>query len=647
MSTVNSSKTKTAVIFLPEAGIYPYLRSLSVVGDALKKDQYKVYIIDCNGVSFRCPMMPNYQMPFVVSAEQKQEKCLECKKRLENAMKVYGFGRVNLREYVDEHLLQTINDLLKISADKWRDIEYRDLKVGQIAIRDLTLEAKVLSVNNLTPEQEHMYGNYIKNTALMIEITDRIIKDKKPSVILTYNSYAQCQAVECACQINGVNFKCITNANHLGANFSLFVFTDHLFVNEFWDHQLAWKTGQQIPISANAVKDCFDDAFFRMYGSGPRKSHIFSSAKVQGPEILYNQLSLNKSKKILGVFTSSYDELLGLKNIFNVWGQSLNEKEVFKNQIEWLLFLREFSKSRNDLQIAVRVHPREGLNVLSEHLQMLRKVLPENTENFKIIWPSDPVSSYDLMEIIDCCLISISTIGMECQRLGIPTLSCTRNVNYPDEGVIETACNIEEYKRKLENIIDSKCTPKEMINCIRYYNWRTFVNSLDMGESIPKDFEDSSVYPEVPENKQKMVVDILEDKIDLIKYNIERLLQANYSKDEELEAVKLGIRRVIDKLFASSLPKGKEVFYKRWFYSINRYYDKISVGNFQDYALEYSEDVSQINNFIKKSKKNNIAYLVKDGVYAIFVRNGVSARIPSKMAINLARIHKEMENEIL
>jgi hypothetical protein len=635
-------KSRNALIFLPETGIYPYLRSLSILGDALKKSGYAVYIVDCGGVALRCTMMPNYQMPFVVSAEQKLEKCQECKRHLENAVKVYGFSRINLGEHADEHLLQTIDDLLKISTDKWENLEYRGLKIGHIAIYDLMLETKVLSVKNLTTEQEHLYGSYIKNTALMTEIADRIIKDRKTDLVLTYNPYAQCQAVRYACQINNVNFKCITNTHHLGANFSLFQFSSQLFIKELLEHCLNWKSGQEIPISSDAVKNCFDDVLYRMYGSGAQRSHIFSSTKAQDPGNLYGQLNLEKEKKIIGVFTGSYDERLGMKNMLNAWGQLLNEKEVFENQMEWLLFLKEFSEPRSDLQLVVRVHPREGRGVSSEHLQTLKKNFSENTDNFKVIWPDNPISSYDLMEIIDSCLISNSTVGLECQRLGIPTLSYTRNISYPDEGVIETAANMEEYKEKLEKIVNYKCSFREIISCARFYNWRTFINSLNMGESIPEDFADPSVYPAVPEDKRKMVVDILENKIDLIKYNTERLAQAAYSQDDELEAVKLGIRRVINQLFASSLLEVKEIFYKRWFGNAEKRRCKMSNETFQDYILKYSEDISQMSDFIKKSKKDNTAYLIKDGIYAIFVKNGVSARRCSKMAINLARIHEEI-----
>jgi hypothetical protein len=635
--------SNNALIFLPEAGIYPYLRSLSILGDALKKSGYAVSVIDCDGVALRCPMMPNCQMPFIISAEQKLEKCRECKRHLKNAVKIYDFSRVNLREYIDERLLAPIENLLKVSTNEWEHIEYRGLKVGRIAIYDLMLEAKVLSTKNLTVEQEHLYGNYIKNTALMIEITDRIIKDKKIDLILTYNPYAQCQAVKYACQINDINFKCITNAHHLGANFSLFQFSSQLFMRETLDHNLNWKAGQKIPVSGDAVANCFDDVLFRMYGSGPHRSHVFSTVKTQNPENLYNQLNLEKSKKIIAVFTGSYDERLGIKNILSACGQSLNEKEVFKNQIEWLLFLREFSKSRNDLQMVVRIHPREGRDVSSEHLQILKENFSENIDSFKIVWPDNPISSYDLMEIIDGCLISNSTVGLECQRLGIPTLSYTRNISYPDEGVIETAGNMEEYKKKLENMINYRCTFKEMVNCVRFSNWRTFIISLDMGESIPNNFADSSIYPTVPEDKQKIVVDILEDKVNLIKYNIQKLHQSNHSEDDEVVAVKLGIRRIIDQLFASSLPEVKEIFYKKWFTNIKKHCCKMFNENSQDYILKYSEDVSQIKNFVKKSKKNNIAYLIKDGIYAVFVKSGVSVRRCSKMAINLARIHEEIE----
>ncbi|MDR0678475.1 MAG: hypothetical protein LBF44_02985 [Holosporaceae bacterium] len=633
--------SKVALIFLPETGVYPYLRSLSILGDALKKRGYTVNITDCDGVALRCPMMPNCQMPFVISAEQKQEKCRECKRHLGNAVKAYGFSHVNLREYVDKQLLQTIDDLLEVSTEKWENIEYRGLKVGQIAIYDLRLETKILSTENLTAEQKRLYGNYIQNTALMTEIVDRIIRDKRVDLILTYNPYAQCQAVKYACQMNDINFKCITNSHHLGANFSLLQFTSQLFTRESLDHYLNWKCGQKIPISTDAVKNCFDDVLYRMYGSGSQRSHIFSSIKMQNPENLYSQLNLERKRKIIGVFTSSYDEHLGIKNLLNAWGQSLNEKEVFKNQTKWLIFLREFSKSRNDLQMIVRIHPREGRNVSSEHLQMLKENFSESTDNFKVIWPDNPISSYDLMEIIDGCLISSSTVGLECQRLGIPTLSYSRNISYPDEGVIKTAANMEEYKKKLENIINYKYTFGEIINCVRFYNWRTFVNSLDMGKSIPNDFVDSSIYPAVPKDKLEIVVDILESKIDLIKYNIEKLTLANHSEDDELKAVKLGIRRIIDRLFTSSLPKVKEIFYKRWFSSIKKRCCKISNEIFQDYTLKYSEDVSQINDFMKESKKNNMAYLIKDGIYAVFVKNGVSIRRCSKMVINLARIHEE------
>ncbi|MDR1982621.1 MAG: hypothetical protein LBQ08_02370 [Holosporaceae bacterium] len=631
---------KKAIIFLPETGIYPYLRTLSVLGDALKKDGYEVFLTNCDGISFRCPMMPNRQMPLVVFEEQKREKCYECQKYLNNAREAYDFNVLNLKDYADEQLFKTLDNF--ITAEKWETLEYKGLKVGQIAIHDLMLEAKVLTTKNLSREQKHLYGNYIKNTAMIVELMDRIIKKIKPNLILAYNPYAQCQAVLYACQINGINFKGITNAHHLGANFSLFQFTNHTFMREYLYHCTSWNNEKNPPISCKMVQICFDDAVFRMYGSG---SHIFSSAKVSDMENIYSELNLDKTKKIIGVFTSSNDERQGISFFLKAWNQPFDIDEVFDSQIEWFKFLKEFAeKNKNDLQIVVRVHPREGRNGGSENLEFLKKkLLGQDNESFKIIWPDNPISSYDLMEIIDCCLISSSTVGLECQRLGIPTLSHTRKFSYPDEGLIEIAHNRESYEKKLNKIINYNCSIKEIINSCRFYNWRILINSLDMGETIPRDFTDDSIYPPAPLDRQKLVVDILENKIDLIKYNIEHLRQANYSEKEELESVKLGIRRVIDRLFLPSPQTRKKVFYERWLNNLKKRLRPPPDGIFKDYDLKYSEDVSRLDDFLKESRKNNTVYLVKDGIYSILVKNGVVQKRCSKMVANLARIHEEAD----
>ena len=58
----------SVVLFIPETGIYPYLRSLSVLGDALAKKGKKVFITRCSGQLPRCSVMDMYQLPVNISS---------------------------------------------------------------------------------------------------------------------------------------------------------------------------------------------------------------------------------------------------------------------------------------------------------------------------------------------------------------------------------------------------------------------------------------------------------------------------------------------------------------------------------------------------------------------------------------------------
>lgn len=634
---------RTAIIFLPEAGIFQYLRSLCLVGDALKKEGYAVKLINCNGSVVRCPMLPCLGIKQWSSPEEKSRICEQCQKNVRDAAKFYGFDVINLHDYVNKSFLVDVDS---IAIQDLKHLRHHGLKVGQIAIYDLMIECKTLSTDNLSSVQEKIYREHVQNMVLLIDATDKIIKDYKPSVMLTFNPYAQCQAVLHACTMNNIKFCGITNAHHLGANWSLLQFTNHIFMSEYIEHCLNYNEGKDVSIAKNVVDACFDDALFRMYGSG---SHIFSSSKHQNPKVLFDELKLDKNKRTIGVFTSSLDERIGIETFLNAWGKDWTVREIFKDQLEWLKFLQDFAKSRDDIQIIVRIHPREGKNGSSEHLLLLKKEFFEkDTPNFKVIWPDDKVSSYDVFEIIDCCLISISTIGIECQRLGIPTLSYTTGFSYPNFGVIETATSVEEYSQKLEFIINHQSTSQEIISSCRFYNWRIFVNSLNLEKSIPRECFDSLTFTNTEEDKCHLITEIIEGKINLTEYNISELKKAAYSKIEEIEAVKLGIRKVIDKLFFSDYVTRKDWkwrFKRLWIRIFEEKKSKVTPkGLFKDYELHYVENGKDLENFISISSRNkNQRFIVKERDSAVLIMNGQMYRRFSKIVLNLARIHEELK----
>jgi hypothetical protein len=69
-------------------------------------------------------------------------------------------------------------------------------------------------------------------------------------------------------------------------------------------------------------------------------------------------------------------------------------------------------------------HPASGLREISETKQFLRK-----NPDFVVVWPSSPVSTYDLLSYSELVVVQNSTLGLEASIKGIPVV-CTDSSGY-------------------------------------------------------------------------------------------------------------------------------------------------------------------------------------------------------------------------
>jgi hypothetical protein len=134
----------SVVIFIPEAGIYPYLRSLDVLGSAVMKNGGEVFITRCTGQMKRCIMMDMNQAPTNITPKEKDELCKKCSKNLEKSQKKYGFKIINLSDFVDDTLEEDIDNLLKVPVEDKENLRYRGFPVGKMGQFDFTLATKYL-----------------------------------------------------------------------------------------------------------------------------------------------------------------------------------------------------------------------------------------------------------------------------------------------------------------------------------------------------------------------------------------------------------------------------------------------------------------------------------------------------------------------
>lgn len=650
--------SKSVIVFLPETGMYPYLRTLSLCASSLKKDGYDVYVVDCNGCLPRCIMEAAGHSTAVGSIELRHSLCEQCKKKKCTVMEKYSFKSLSLSKYIFQEDKQIIDSLFTIPKTEWSKIEYDNFKVGQIAIHDLMIETKVLSTENLTETQQILYKKYIMTMCYIISAVNEIISKMHPEIFITFNPYCQNQAVLHCCKKNNIIYKSITGITHLGSNYAGLQISNSTFTLE--NRNNVQNFDCLIPISSKNVLRNYQDSLYRMFQTG---SHIFSSQKKDTPEVILKKLKIAPHKKIVVAFTGSYDERLGIDIYLNAWGTPLKLEEIFKNQIEWLLYLCKMAKEDDSVQYLFRIHPREGRNGGSVHLKMLRETFKSVPENVQVIWPETPVSSYDLLEIMDLCLISTSTMGIECNRVGIPTMSYTRNLSYPNEAYIPIPRTKEEYKRTIYELLNKKVTINDFVLASRFYNWKTFIPCVDMEGEIQKDFDDSNYWPQCPRDWQRELADIIEGKEDIFEHNIKLLKESRYSEDEELTANYEGIKCLIlafmltDKLFKPNFINKVICTVILLLLRIRRKFFKIPFSNacfhrkdFFHTVLRYRVTIVNKPVFTKRLislfKRKTVYIYLKDNLVSSYYRGHKIIRF-SPLLYKLGLLYKENKKRLL
>ncbi len=595
------------VIFLPENDLYPYLRTLCCIAKALSDDVYLLH----SSINSTYNKIIHLNESKVLD-----NKCFNYFDRIEklfsDAKNSYSFNSFEIDSIITNKKIDELKKLIPQKIEEMIEFNYQGFEVGKIAEYDLVLKTKFLDIKNISEEDKSLYEYFILRALTAIEITQALCEKIHPDTVLSFNPYTMNQVCKYIANKNGVNFQYITNNAFKGADYSTFMFSEKLITMTLFSNAILFFKNSNYPLLKQYVSYSWQDAFFRFYGSD---GHIFSNSKTKTPEEILSTLNLSKNKKTIIAFTSSNDEIIGIKFTYEVWKEPYLLKNVFETQIEWMHFLKDYADSHNDVQIIVRVHPREGNRQNgkpSEHLLLLQKTFTERTDNFVIVWADDPISSYDLLELADLCLVNWSTMGQECARVGIPVLTYTSGSYYVDSKSFTVAKTKKEYEEKLSSIINEEYTLDILTDAIRYNFWRNHINAIDCSDTIPHDFNDESVWPRISEEKAAVIKDICSGKTTALEYNKKIWLGSinENTSNEEKEAVLEGISEFYNRVFTTK----KTVAYEKVRYFIFRCLRKvIKIITLRKISIQYKPRVhSNINS-------NKMIYIQKNAKFKSFI----------------------------
>ena len=262
-----------------------------------------------------------------------------------------------------------------------------------------------------------------------------------------------------------------------------------LFTPQIWKDMIhEWYRWRDLPLRPAMVEEVADDLIQRQGGRGAQR---YSPPKSASQEELLGALSLSRERKLLLAFPSTFDELVSIDALMQGFDQGRAIEHLpFESQFDWLSALIDYVEASDDLQLVVRIHPRESRNkresAVSQSLPILREKYDRPYEHCRVLWPEDPVSSYDLAEIADLGCTSWSTLGLELARVGLPVITAYRHFYYPDDDFHRWRGDDQEaYFSTLREMLERPISLETVRRAYRCYSYSHLAHSLKLDDVVP------------------------------------------------------------------------------------------------------------------------------------------------------------------
>lgn len=544
-----SAPPGSILFFAPEAGVSPHLGALCLVARSLAERGHSVVFTRCFRAFQRCPVMDMRRVPLSPSAAVREQTCMQCVSESFSALREFGLHALDLRPFLTRESEEEISSVLAASPADLRDLTYDGIPFGKLSVMNLVLARKVSRLEEATGENRDAWLAYIGDALRAYLAGRELMARARPSAVVYFNDNAMYLGFRIAAERAGVKAFTVAHPPHRNLDRRRIVIAQRpttLYLHEICR---AWIEWAELSLPEAAVRDGGDDLIDRYCAQG---SHHYSPARTAFSRELLKNLALDGDRKLLVAYTSSLDEAIATRLVAEGLGAPLAiPPEPFRDQLDWLTSLAAFVEESADLQLVIRVHPREGADRrgggVSEHLGTLREKLAGSYRHTRIVWPEDEISSYDLAELAHLVLTAWSNIGIELARVGCPVLACAFGVGaLPRESFHEWADSRAGYFVKIRELLAREPSLAGVVRSFRWHHYFALARSIDVSDVVPTPtlFEiPPAVTPVNAARFEKAIV----SNTDLYELNLATLRAAQEpgAATRELAAVKEQLRRVL------------------------------------------------------------------------------------------------------
>jgi hypothetical protein len=477
-----------ALFFSPFANIWEHSFPEGLVAEGLKENGLEIVTVRCSGLyeSF-CVAMSAAGLTAADSENKKKQVCGACIKRRNLLDKDFGFNSLVTENFLDERDISIASDLVdSATLENWPTLELNGIPIGRYAAYEFLLNYKIMGTN-VPPELFGTLLNQLKNSVLTLLAAEKILDSEEPDFVVTYNRlYGVNHAFLAVAETRGIPTYTLQGGGHIthrGETMSMFRESQTQFQ---LFHSESWKTYQQAPIGDSEVDLVASHFEGLLEGSS---AFAYSSAfEASDPQFLRDRFAIPQDAKVVLIPMSSEDEL-NAAQLADLLPDTSGLPNLFDDQFAWIRFIFEYAKQRPQVKFILRLHPRmypnKRENVIAPVVARVMELLEEAPENIIVNLPSDNVSLYDLMQILDVVLGYRSSVGAELAAFGLPIVSPTNKdfFTYPSE-INRTGMTTQDYTHKLDEALLEGWSIENVRKSFRWYAYLFSRIAVDFSESV-------------------------------------------------------------------------------------------------------------------------------------------------------------------
>lgn len=469
--------------FAPHSAVWIHAFPEALIAEALMQEGHEILYLTCGRVFHRhCVAMSAVGYTFDAAPDLKERACQLCDLNKSIVRREFGFKGFDIASVLStEDYARAEGFLAALTPENFLKAQFCEIEYGRAALSSFLLVYKKTKLQFSEKEWQILLTE-IRHTLLSLMAAVRAFDSEKPDRLVLYSpGYSVNLVWARLAQCLGIPQYYIQGANNLSDRLQKLIFARGLFWQGLTIKQ--WDRFKALPCSPSAAR-YVTEHFLELFRG--RSLFTYSLGRTGDGVDVRARFGVRPDQKFMVATMSSYDELFAGE----ITGQMpALDRGAFHTQIDWIRSLVEFVKTRDDLFLLIRVHPREFPNrrdsVKSDHAVQLEEQFSHLPRNAKVNWPSDGVSLYDLAEEMDLCLNAWSNAGKEMTFLGIPVVLYSTQTIFYHPAINYAADTVDDYFRLIDTALVDGWRFDNSKAAFRWYALDDLYSRIDLSESFP------------------------------------------------------------------------------------------------------------------------------------------------------------------